>query len=165
MSTPKTTTRHPLVLLIDELTRLRSRLQSVFADASTSTGLSHMELLVLTAVVESQSPPTVPQIGRSLGHQRQVVQRAANDLTKANLLDTMPNPDHKRAQLLCATDEGKRLYGKAAALGKQAANSLGRALDMAQCERLAGDLHELRGKIETHLRTTHSKGARRSPVR
>lgn len=153
MSKPKATARHPLVLLIDELVRLKSRLQSVFAGASSAIGLSHMELMLLTAVVESQTPPTVPQIGRSLGHPRQVVQRAANDLLAAKLLETMPNPDHKRAQLLYATAAGKKLYADAAALSKQSANSLGRVVDLAQCERLAGELHEMRGKLEIHLRS------------
>ena len=156
----KPTPRHPLVLLIDETSRLKSRLQSIFTGASSGVDLSHMELTVLTAVVESKTPPTVPQIGRSLGHSRQVIQRAANDLIKAKLLTAALNPDHKRAQLLHATTAGQKLYAEALVLGKQAANSLGRALDLAQCERLARELHELRGKIEAELRTRNSKRVR-----
>ncbi len=127
------------------------RLQGVFASASANIGLSRTELMVLTAVVESNTPPTVPKIGRSLGRPRQVVQRAANDLIKANLLKTEPNPDHKRAQLLQATAAGKKVYGSAEALGTQAANALGNALNLAQIERLAREIRELRGKIEDHL--------------
>ena len=151
MSNPKSQ-RHPLILLIDEIVRLKGRLQSVFADASAAMGLSPLESMVLTAVVESQTPPTVSQIGRSLGHPRQVVQRAANSLMAAKLLAAAPNPHHKRAQLLQATVAGRKSYRDAETLGKRAANSLVRDLDLADCERLARDLHELRSKIEAYLR-------------
>jgi DNA-binding MarR family transcriptional regulator len=165
MSKTKSTLRHPLVLLVDEVIRLKGRLQSVFADAKAAMGLSPMESIVLTAVVESQTPPTVSQIGRSLGHPRQVIQRAANDLIKAKLLETAPNPDHKRAQLLRATAAGKKSYRDAEALGKRTANSLMRLLDLAECERLARELHELRGKIEAHLRSRNSENVRGSQSR
>ena len=166
MSRTKSTPRHPLVLLIDEIIRLRGRLQSVFADASAATGLPPMESMVLTAVVESQTPPTVPQIGRSLGHPRQVIQRAANNLITSKLLETAPNPHHKRAQLLHATAAGKKSYRDAEALGKHTANSLMRVLDFARCERLARELHELRGKLEAHLRSSNYKfSARRRRAR
>ena len=153
MSKSKATPRHPLVLLIDEIVRLRGRLQSVFGQAGAATGLAPMESTVLTAVVESYSAPTVSQIGRSLGHPRQVIQRAANSLIAAGLLQTAPNPNHKRAPLLLATPAGKKSYRDAEALGKRTANSLMRVLDLAQCERLARELHELRGKLEAHLRS------------
>src|SRR5882724_3839651 len=92
--------RHPLVHLIDEVIRLRGRLQSLFAGVGAASGLAPMESTVLTAVVESHTTPTVSQIGRSLGHPRQVIQRAANNLIAARLLETTPNPGHKRAALL-----------------------------------------------------------------
>ena len=152
----KTTPRHPLVRLIDEIIRLRGRLQSVFAEASAATGLAAMESTVLTAVVESHTTPTVSQIGRSLGHPRQVIQRAANNLIAVEFLETMPNPHHKRAVLLRATAAGKKSYRDAEALGRRTANSLMRALDLRECERLARDLHGLRGKLEAHLRLRYS---------
>jgi DNA-binding MarR family transcriptional regulator len=162
MRKAQSTPRHPLVQLIDEVIRLRGRLQSLFASAGAATGLAPMESTVLTAVVESETPPTVPQIGRSLGHPRQVIQRAANNLIAANLLEMAPNPHHKRAQLLLATAAGKKSYRGAEALAKQTANSLMRVLDFAQCQRLARELHELRGRIEAHQRSSRSKIVRRS---
>jgi DNA-binding MarR family transcriptional regulator len=160
MSKSKSRGHHPVVMLMDELVRLKTRFQSVFEGASSTMGVSHMELMVLTAVVESQTPPTVPQIGRSLGHPRQVVQRAANSLIAAKLLEPAANPDHKRAQLLHATSTGKELYEAAAAISRQAANSVGRMIDLEKCERLAKDLHELRATIEAHLRSRKLKTVR-----
>ncbi|HEX4376674.1 MAG TPA: MarR family transcriptional regulator [Steroidobacteraceae bacterium] len=148
----RSTPRQPLIRLIDEVTRLRGRLQSVFADASAATGLAPMESTVLTAVVKSGTAPTVSQIGRSLGHPRQVIQRATNNLIAARLLQTAANPSHKRALLLRATPAGRRRYRDAEAIGRKAAASFTRLLNRKECDRLADELHALRGRIETHLR-------------
>ena len=101
--------RHPLVGLSDELIRLNGRLKSLFAEARRGAGLGDSEMGVLNAVVEADRAPTVPQIGRSFGQPRQLVQRAANSLMAAGLIEAVPNPDHKRAVLLCATDKGLTL--------------------------------------------------------
>jgi DNA-binding MarR family transcriptional regulator len=153
---PKAKTRHPMIRIIDEVIRLKSRLQSTFADARAATGLSPMESTVLTAVVEAQSPPTVSKIGRSLGNPRQVVQRAANRLIDAKLLQAIDNPDHKRAPLLHATSAGERLHREAESASRKTADSLAHALGLKECERLADDLHNLRSEIEAHLKNKRS---------
>ncbi len=146
------TPRHPLIRLIDEVVRLRGRLQSVFAEASAATGLAPMESTVLTAVVESRAAPTVSQIGRSLGHPRQVIQRATDNLVAARLLQTVPNPNHKRAMLLRVTPTGRRRYRDALAIGERTADSLARLLNRKECDRLARELHSVRARIEAYLR-------------
>ena len=65
--------RHPLVGLSDELIRLNGRMKSLFAGARRPEGLGDSEQSVLNAVVEADHPPTVPQIGRSYGQPRQIV--------------------------------------------------------------------------------------------
>ena len=165
MSRAKSTPRHPLVLMIDEVSRLKGRLHSVFAEASTATGLSPMESTVLTAVVEAHAPPTVAQIGRSLGHPRQVIQRAANALIRERFLETAPNPHHKRAQLLRATAAGTKLFRDVEAVARKSADSLVHVLGAAQCARLARELHDLRSKIEAHLRANDATTVRRSRSR
>lgn len=72
-----------------------------------------MEHTVLAAVVEARTAPTVPQIGRALGHPRQVIQRAANGLQNKGLIACTDNPDHKRASLLRATDAGAAVQAEA----------------------------------------------------
>jgi DNA-binding MarR family transcriptional regulator len=153
----KTKNRHPLIRIIDEVVRLKGRLQSVFVGARTATGLSTMETMVLTAVVESKSPPTVSQIGRSLGHPRQVVQRAANRLLEVRLLEAGANPAHRRAQLLHATTAGKKLYAEAQAIARESADSLTRIIGRGECERLANDLQALRTKLEAHVRSDRQR--------
>ena len=143
---------NPVVALIDEVVRIHGRLKSIFASVRATTGLSAMELTVLTAVVESHVAPTVPQIGRSLGNPRQVVQRAANALISAKLLQTTPNPHHKRAPLLQATPRGQTVKRKADASAAKAMHSLLRGIDAVKCRRVAGELRELRGAFEAFLR-------------
>ena len=92
--------RNALVGLVDEIARLNGRLKSAFAASRRAVGLGDSEIMVLNAVVEAERPPTVAQIGRSLGHPRQIIQRAANSLVADGLIETRPNPDHKRAALL-----------------------------------------------------------------
>src|SRR3954454_18990450 len=115
---------NPLAILLDEVIRTQGRLRSVFADVNAATGLTSMEAMVLTAIVEARFAPTVPQIGRSLGHPRQVIQRAANSLIAAGLIEARSNPDHKRAPLLVATTAGKALKGEADVRAIQAATAV-----------------------------------------
>jgi len=146
-------TDNPLVALLDEVIRLRTRLQSLFAEATPAANLSPTQALVLTAVIESKTPPTVPKIGRSLGYPRQSVQRAANALVEAGLLETAPNPDHKRAHLLCATAAGRSAYDLSRSRAARAENEMLAVLDARECERVAKELKQIRSKIEAHLRT------------
>ena len=149
-------TSNPLVRLIDEVVRLQGRLKSIFAGSNEAAGLPSMELTVLTAVVEASAPPTVPQIGRSLGRPRQVIQRAAHELIKAGLVEATPNPHHKRAPLLLATRSGGAVKRKADACAIRAANAFLRGIDAARCGRLADDLRALRGEIEAYVRVRQS---------
>ncbi len=145
---------NPLVSLVDEVVRLQGRFKSIFAGSRGVTGLPAMDLTVLTAVVEAAGAPTVPQIGRSLGRPRQVIQRAANALVEAGLIEAAPNPHHKRAPLLLPTRRGKAVKRKADAGAIKAANAFLRRIDSARCQRLAEGLRELRGEIEAYLRVT-----------
>src|SRR5689334_19396250 len=105
--------RNALIGLVDEVTRLSGRLKSTFAASRREAGLNESEMTVLNSVVEARTPPTVPQIGRSMGQPRQLIQRAANSLIEAGLLEAAPNPDHKRAVLLRATEQGMTLKREA----------------------------------------------------
>jgi DNA-binding MarR family transcriptional regulator len=103
---------HPLAGLADEVLRLHGRLLAADSDLGAADGLTGAQVLVLTAVVNAGRPPTVPQIGRSLGHTRQSVQRIADALTARGLLASKDNPDHKRAPLLCPTEAGRAVHGR-----------------------------------------------------
>src|SRR3546814_13371368 len=93
----------------DGVARLRGRMRALYADTRSASGLAEMELTVLTAVVNAAAPPTVAQIGRSLGHPRQVVQRAANRLGELGLVAFADNPEPTPASRTVATDAGRAL--------------------------------------------------------
>jgi DNA-binding MarR family transcriptional regulator len=109
-------------------------------------------------VVGAASPPTVPRIGRSLGHPRQVIQRACNVLVDAGLIDTLPNPDHKRASLLVPTPRGLEVKARADTLGAAIASSLEAFIDPATAGEAARLLDSMRAGLEAHARTTDSNG-------
>lgn len=136
----------------DEVARLRGRMRALYAETRAESGLAEMELTVLTAVVNAGTPPTVAQIGRSLGHPRQVVQRAANRLVELGLADFGDNPDHKRASLIIATDAGRDLkaadHGRAQAITQAVVERVGSKIFADAAERM----HAIRTEIEAYLR-------------
>ncbi len=144
--------RHPLVGLVDETSRLTGRLKSVFAESRQSVGLNDSEIMVLNAVVEADQPPTVAQIGRSLGHARQLIQRAANSLRDAGLIELADNPDHKRAPLLLPSDEGIALKRETDSRAEEIAEQLMPALDENGVREATVALRALRKQLETRLR-------------
>jgi DNA-binding MarR family transcriptional regulator len=144
--------RHPLVGLSDELIRLNGRLKGMFADARRPDGLGDSEMTVLNAVVEADRPPTVPQIGRSLGQPRQIVQRAANSLMDAGLIETAPNPDHKRAVLLRATAQGTQLKREIDGRADTIAEAVAGDLDAVLVREATAALRQIRQQLEVRLR-------------
>jgi DNA-binding MarR family transcriptional regulator len=144
--------RHPLVGLVDETSRLTGRLRSVFAESRQSVGLGDSEIMVLNAVVEADRAPTVAQIGRSLGHPRQLIQRAANSLREAGLIEAADNPDHKRAPLLKPTAAGVALKRKVDRMAEEIAERLMPALDENGVREATVALRALRRKLEARLR-------------
>lgn len=148
--------RHPLVGLVDETIRLNSRLRSVFGTARAGCALNDSEHMVLNAVVEAGRKEgraaTVAQIGRSMGHARQLVQRAANALRDAGLIESFDNPDHKRAALLRPTPAGVALKREIDARADAIAEQLVPGLDPAEIMAAAAALRALRTQIEARLR-------------
>jgi DNA-binding MarR family transcriptional regulator len=144
--------RHPLVGLVDETIRLNARLRSVFGTARAGCALNDSEHMVLNAVVEAAQAPTVAQIGRSLGHARQLVQRAANALRDAGLIEGIDNPDHKRAALLRPTAAGLDLKRAIDARADAIAAELVPGLDPDEIRAAAAALQTLRKQIEARLK-------------
>lgn len=151
---------NPLILLVDEVSRLQGRFNSLFADVHQGTGLRTMEDVVLQAVSEADFAPTVPQIGRSLGHPRQVIQRAVNDLVDGGFIEKLPNPDHKRAPLLAVTARGKKLKERSDAQALAVANAFLNSVEAGHCEKLAHELKTVRRALEAFSRgqtTAHKR--------
>jgi DNA-binding MarR family transcriptional regulator len=143
---------NPLIGLIDVTSRIRGRLKSAFAQSTENCGLNEMEMTVLNAVAEAQYAPTVPQIGRALGHPRQVIQRAANMLIETDMIMAQDNPDHKRAVLLVATEKGLELKRGVNAIASRIEAELLQSIDAAFIIETTRKLETLRVQLDAHFR-------------
>jgi DNA-binding MarR family transcriptional regulator len=76
-------------------------------------GLTSARWQVLGALAEHGTPRTVSQIARTMGLTRQSVQRVADDLRRAGLVEFRLNPDHARAKLMAMTAPGEAAYREA----------------------------------------------------
>lgn len=136
----------------DEVARLRGRMRALYAGTRAASELAEMELTVLTAVVNAAVSPTVAQIGRSLGHPRQVVQRAANRLAELGLAAFADNPDHKRASLIIATEAGRALKAADHARAQAVTDAIVDRVGSTAFGEAADRLHMIRSAIESYLR-------------
>lgn len=144
----------PPIRLLDALARLQGRLRGAFAPAQEGSGLAEMEHTVLAAVTGARMPPTVPQIGRSLGHPRQVIQRAANALRDKALIAFVDNPEHKRANLLVATPAGTALQTEANRKAEAISEQIMRHCDAARLARVIDEIEAIRAKLDAAARGT-----------
>jgi DNA-binding MarR family transcriptional regulator len=149
-----TTSASHFIELIDELARTRGRIASVFASGRKAIGLSELEMVVLNAISGAADPPTVPQIGRSLGHARQVIQRAAATLVEKELACWIENPDHKRAHRLTPTVRGRSLKVRADEEGLRVAARLVRHADADQLRQAVETLRGIRRLLEADARAS-----------
>ncbi|SDI32139.1 MarR family winged helix-turn-helix transcriptional regulator [Nonomuraea jiangxiensis] len=59
------------------------------------------------SMLREHGPMTVPQLGRAQALSRQFVQRMINDAAAHGLVESVPNPAHKRSSLIRLTAEGR----------------------------------------------------------
>jgi DNA-binding MarR family transcriptional regulator len=110
MSRPET---HPQELLTRTalgVFRLNGQFLTVSDELAREAGLTAARWQVLGAVL--REPQTVAGIARTMGITRQSVQRIADIMVEQGLAAYGPNPAHRRAKLLHATDEGRAAIGK-----------------------------------------------------
>lgn len=143
---------HPVCELVDELVRLSARFRTLFAGATEESGVSMLAYAIFIYIGEADLPPTVPQIGRSIGRVRQVVQRAVNELIDKGWVEAFENPNHKRAPLLRLSKAGERFQRESNArvirIGDEVM-AFGAEVPFA---RALADLRAIRAEIERYLR-------------
>ncbi|GAA2263738.1 hypothetical protein GCM10010232_64550 [Streptomyces amakusaensis] len=107
--------------------RLNGQFLAVSDELAREAGLTASWWQVLGAVLPGPQP--VAAIARTMGITRQSVQRSADLLVEHGLAAYEPNPAHRRAKLLRATEEGlaavRRLDPGHAALAARLAAALG----------------------------------------
>ena len=156
-----------LAVILGEANRIAGRCLLMFSRVREDCGLTGIEVLTLIGIAHAATPPTVPQIGRSLGHPRQVIQRAVRVLEDEGLVQPLPNPGHKRAALLVATERGRALGraidGQSAQVIAGLADDLD--LDLGMLGAMSEGLLTLRDRIDERMSGSNgSAGGRSRPL-
>lgn len=144
-------TENPLVELIEESIRLRDCAQEILSEPFADYTLTRLEGLTLLALTESGKRLTVPQIGRNLGHSRQVIQRAVKRLEELGLVEKLSNPDHKTADLIVPTKAGQDYDSELAQRLRSTVESLFTETEMKSCKRITRELRKFRAVIEASI--------------
>ncbi len=93
--------------VVAEVFRFRSMLLAAGEQATRDLDISVGCWQAMAVVL--REPMTVADISRRLGLTRQSVQLSVNRLLKKNLLETLPNPGHRRASLIKLSPAGTEL--------------------------------------------------------
>jgi len=137
-----------LTQLILEVFRANGRLLAVGDDLTSDLGLTSSRWQILGAIVQAQSPLTVPSIARNMGLQRQSVQRTIDLLHAEGLLAFENNPHHLKAKLVTLTKQGVAVYKKVAAIQTSWANEISTGFDLEELDTAIRILRSLRDKLK-----------------
>jgi DNA-binding MarR family transcriptional regulator len=142
-----------LFSIIDEVLRLQNCFEDLFDDIRSLSHLTTLQKLVLFAALDSPAPLTVPQLGRNVGHSRQVVQRIVNELEKDGLLEKAENPHHRRALLLVPTAKANKLRMLAEKRAIESAAAFLGTVNAERCDALTAELRNFRIALEDYTQT------------
>jgi DNA-binding MarR family transcriptional regulator len=95
-------------------------------------GLTSARWQVLGALALAGRPLTVPQVGEAMGVTRQGAQKQINLLLELGLVESRPNPAHRRSPLYGLTARGRQLYARAEALWADRAAGLAARIPAAK---------------------------------
>ena len=135
--------------------RLNGRLLTAGDRLVSDLGLTSARWQVLGAIALAPSPQPVAWLARSMGLNRQGVQRIVNEMREDGLVELRPNPHHRRAHLVALTKRGENAFASARRLQAPWANALSKGLGAEElmqtrqilatlCERLDVELGKSR---------------------
>ena len=147
--------------LILDVFRLNGRLQLAGDRLVSELGLTSARWQILGAIAYAQRPESVACHARAMGVHRQGVQRIVNELKQEGIVKFLPNPHHKRAQLVDLTPKGKKLYDAAIARQIPWVNELSNGLaseDIATAQQVIGHLktHLEKAPMQQNASSRHS---------
>jgi DNA-binding MarR family transcriptional regulator len=125
--------------LLIEVFRLNGQLLASGDRLTDDLGLTSARWQVLGAIEREFA--TVSQIARTMGLQRQSVQRLVDILVGEGVVECLPNPSHRRAKLVRVTAAGRRILE---ALHLRQVDWSNRVTRGASAEALATALESLR---------------------
>src|SRR5262245_10905778 len=151
-----TTKRHTpggeaLTDLVLAVFRLNGRLLAAGDRLVADLGLTSARWQVLGAIALSPSLQPVAWLARSMGLNRQGVQRIVNEMRDDGLIELRPNPNHRRAHLVALTRRGQDAFSAATKLQAPWANALAKGImpnELAAASRTLKTLNERLDSLE-----------------
>jgi DNA-binding MarR family transcriptional regulator len=140
--------------LILEIFRLNGRLLVSGDRLIAGLGLTSARWQVLGAIHLAQAPMPVAWLARSMGLNRQGVQRVANELEREGLVEFKPNPHHRRAHLVVLTKQGKSAYLAAERRQIPWVNALAKGLRIEDVNRASELMALVRQRLEGEINGT-----------
>jgi DNA-binding MarR family transcriptional regulator len=125
--------------LVIEVFRMNGDLLAAGDALVGDLGLTSARWQVLGAIALSPVPLPVAHIARNMGLTRQAVQRLVDDMRADGFVRLEPNPHHRRAMLVVATERGDAAYRAAIARQERWADALTSGLS-AEAFEAAGTL-------------------------
>jgi DNA-binding MarR family transcriptional regulator len=101
---------------------------------------------MLNSVI-TQAPQTVPQLARARPVSRQHIQKLANEMVADGLIRFVPNPAHRRSQLIEATPKGLDAYARMNSSLGELADMLGDGFSKEELFVAASVLERMRAKL------------------
>jgi DNA-binding MarR family transcriptional regulator len=114
----------------------------------TPLGLTSARWQVLGAIALSSTAESVARLARSMGLNRQGVQRIVNELAEEGFVAFQENPHHRRAKLVTLTDIGRAACDAADRLQKPWVNALAKGLDAGEIVAASDIIETLRKRLE-----------------
>ena len=144
---PHTKAGKAFTKMLLEVFRLNGLLLAAGDRLTEPLGLSSARWQVLGAIEDG--PLSVAQIARNMGLARQSVQRIADILEKERFIEYAPNPDHKRAHLVCLTRSGTVVMKELGQLQIEWANRIAKATSAVEIETALSVVARLRLQLES----------------
>lgn len=110
-------------------------------------GITAARWQVISSVARAKQPGPVAHVARDMGLSRQSVQRMADVLVKAGLLEYRVNPHHQRAPLLMLTNRGREAFEAATQKQVTWANSLAAGTNPANIRSAVKLLQQLEQRL------------------
>jgi len=140
-----------LTAIILDVFRLNGRLLVAGDRLVAGLGLTSARWQVLGAIAMSDQPQPVSWIARSMGLNRQGVQRIVNELHEDGIVEFALNPHHRRAHLVVLTKRGKSAFDQADRLQRPWVNELAEGFSMKDIEIARRVFATLRERLERQI--------------
>jgi len=135
--------------------RLSGRLLDVAQELAAKGEITAAWWQVLGGILDE--PRTIPEIGRQMGLTRQAVQRVADRLVERGLAEYVPNPNHRRANLLACTEAGYWAIRRIALAQHPWANTIGAKIGAKNLRHALTTMQRVLSTVESNASESPSR--------